>query len=313
MIEATWPGLPCGRQGTLLKLHVIARQPNTDWPAPQSPEPGAGSSLREPPSPPRFPALRIPNRSCGADPIIVKVAFAPFNNIRIGKLWVRRRTRCVTRVRPHASSPASQRPSRRCSPVTAWPGISPLDDFKAGAKRAGASLNDAYIAGGTRRYHEKLDQPIARLPMVFPVSAQTAADGLGGKRFVGGQFDAAWDEPDPVACMRQVGALTEQLPDEPAPDELLRVMPVVGRLPTPLLGKLMPGVTAAQDVQASNVPGLRSPVYLARASRISSASVPCPAARRCSRCCRTTSAAVWASTPTTPPCANRIVWWNASG
>ncbi len=144
----------------------------------------------------------------------------------------------------------------------------PLDDFKAAAKRAGASLNDAYIAGiagGFRRYHEQLGQPIAKLPIVFPVSVRTAADGLGGNRFVGGQFDAPLDEPDPVACMKTVGAFVETLRAEPALDVLLRVMPIVGRLPTPLLGKMMSGVTAAQDVQATNVPGLRRPVYIAGA------------------------------------------------
>ena len=144
----------------------------------------------------------------------------------------------------------------------------PLDAFKAASKRSGASLNDAYIAGiagGFRRYHEQLGQPIDKLPMVFPVSVRTAADGLGGNHFVGGQFDAPLDEPDPVACMKQVGAFVEHLREEPALDVLLRVMPVVGRLPTPLLGKMMSGVTAAQDVQATNVPGLRHPVYIAGA------------------------------------------------
>lgn len=120
-------------------------------------------------------------------------------------------------------------------------------------------------SGGFRRYHEQLGQPIAKLPIVFPVSVRTAADGLGGNRFVGGQLDAPLDEPDPVACMKKVGAFVEKLREEPALDVLLRVMPVVGRLPTPLLSKMMSGVTAAQDVQASNVPGLRRPVYIAGA------------------------------------------------
>lgn len=120
-------------------------------------------------------------------------------------------------------------------------------------------------SGGFRRYHEQLGQPIGKLPMVFPVSVRTAADGLGGNHFVGGQFDAPLDESDPGACMKQVGAFVEQLREEPALDVLLRVMPVVGRLPTPLLGKMMSGVPAAQDVQATNVPGRRHPVYIAGA------------------------------------------------
>jgi len=144
----------------------------------------------------------------------------------------------------------------------------PLDAFKAAAKRSGASMNDAYIAGlagGFRRYHEQLGVAHSKLPMMFPISVRTAADGLGGNRFVGGQFDAPLDESDPAACMRQVGAFVEKLRAEPALDVLLRVMPLVGNLPSPVLSRMMSGITSAQDVQASNVPGLRRPVYIAGA------------------------------------------------
>ncbi len=51
----------------------------------------------------------------------------------------------------------------------------------------------------------------------------------------------------------------------PAIDALSVVAPALSRLPSAALNMLVSGMTGSHDVQASNVPGLAHPVYLAGA------------------------------------------------
>ncbi len=128
-------------------------------------------------------------------------------------------------------------------------------------------MNDGYVAavlGGFRLYHERLGQPIATMPVAIPVSLRSASDEAGGNRFSGIRFAGPVGEVDPaerIALVReQVIQGTGELIDVGG-----MVSPLVNRLPTPLLARVTASLTAGNDVQMSNIPGIPYPVYLAGA------------------------------------------------
>ncbi|MGH8455889.1 MAG: wax ester/triacylglycerol synthase domain-containing protein [Stenotrophobium sp.] len=144
----------------------------------------------------------------------------------------------------------------------------PLAEFKTAAKAAGGSLNDAFIAallGGFRRYHEHFGETLEQLPIAFPISLRSGDDPMGGNRFAGARFAAPMGERDPVERMRQIREFVLSARTEPAIDVLSRFSPVLMNLPGPALSRMIFRQTASQDLQASNVPGISHPVYLAGA------------------------------------------------
>jgi WS/DGAT/MGAT family acyltransferase len=144
----------------------------------------------------------------------------------------------------------------------------PLADLRAAGKAAGGSLNDAYVAallGAFRRYHERLGVDVEHMPVGLPVSLRKADDPAGGNRFGGARFAAPVAEPDPGERIRAVREFMLTAREEPALAYLDFVAPVLSLLPTSLLVSLTAGVADSQDFQASNVPGLGHPVYLAGA------------------------------------------------
>jgi diacylglycerol O-acyltransferase len=141
----------------------------------------------------------------------------------------------------------------------------PVDDLRAVAKAAGGSINDAYLAGVCavlRRYHEALGCPVDDLPLALPISTRTDDDPAGGNRFTGATIAAPVGELDPAERIRLIGARVGAARAEPALDAMTGLLPLVVRLPTPLLAA-MAGRAATIDVQASNVPGYPVPVYVA--------------------------------------------------
>lgn len=144
----------------------------------------------------------------------------------------------------------------------------PLADLKAAGKAGGGSLNDAYLAavlGGFRRYHEHFGVRVETMPMGIPISLRGSADSLGGNRFAGARFAAPVGEPDPSKRMRQIREFVLNTREEPAIDATGLLAPVLSRLPAPVLAWISGSITSANDVQASNVPGIPWPVYLAGA------------------------------------------------
>lgn len=144
----------------------------------------------------------------------------------------------------------------------------PLDGFKAAARHAGATLNDAFIAGlmgGFARYHRRYGPVPQALPITFPISLRRDTDAAGGNRFVAGQFAAPLSEPDPLRRMRQIGERVARIRQERALDLPMRLMPLINRLPTPLIAKAIGAKLAGQDLQISNVPGIRPKVFMAGA------------------------------------------------
>lgn len=143
-----------------------------------------------------------------------------------------------------------------------------LDELKAAARAGGCSVNDAYLAavlGTFRRFYEHLGVHVEQLPMAIPISLREEDDPHGGNRLTGARFAAPVGERDPLIRMAQVAALTKRAREEPAIGFLDAVAPALSRLPAPALVGLASTMTAASDVQASNIPGLREPVFVAGA------------------------------------------------
>ena len=144
----------------------------------------------------------------------------------------------------------------------------PLSDLKAASKAAQGSLNDVFLAGlvgGFRRYHEEMGVSLAKMPIGFPISLRTENDPMGGNKFAGSQYAAPLDIVDPVECVRHIQSFVKETRAEPALDIMIRMMPVVTRLPLAAITAMTADFTAAQDAQVSNVPGIPYPVYMAGA------------------------------------------------
>jgi WS/DGAT/MGAT family acyltransferase len=141
-------------------------------------------------------------------------------------------------------------------------------DLRGAGKTAGGSLNDAFLAallGGFRRYHEELGQPVERIPMAVPISVRRASDGDGGNRIAGARLAGPVGITDPIERIRAVGAIIRAARAEPAIEALGLIAPGLSRLPGPLISQVAGGLTKSNDLQASNLPGIREDVYLAGA------------------------------------------------
>jgi diacylglycerol O-acyltransferase len=144
----------------------------------------------------------------------------------------------------------------------------PLADLKAAGKAAGGSVNDAFLAallGAFRHYHEHFGVEIDKLPIAIPISLRATDDPMGGNRFAGARLAAPVGEPDPRERIRRVREFVLSARDEPAIDALSVLAPVLSRLPTDMLIRLISQYARGHDLQASNVPGIAHPVYLAGA------------------------------------------------
>ena len=141
----------------------------------------------------------------------------------------------------------------------------PLSALKAAAKAAQGSLNDVFLAGlvgGFSRYHEEMGVSLSKMPIGFPISLRTENDPMGGNKFAGSQYAAPLDIPDPVERVRHIQKFVKETRAEPALDVMIRMMPVVTRLPLAAVTAMTADFTAAQDAQISNVPGIPYPVYM---------------------------------------------------
>jgi diacylglycerol O-acyltransferase / wax synthase len=144
-----------------------------------------------------------------------------------------------------------------------------LAPLRAAGRAAGGSLNDAYLAallGGFRRYHLELGGLVpARIPMGMPVNTRDPSDPMGGNHWAGTRFSAPLDVTDPAARVRRVHDIVRAVTGERVVDALGIIAPLLAVLPAPVLARIQGGATSANDLQASNIPGMRRPTYLAGA------------------------------------------------
>jgi WS/DGAT/MGAT family acyltransferase len=142
----------------------------------------------------------------------------------------------------------------------------PLADLKAAGKAVGGSVNDAFLAGilgAFRLFHEHAGVHVDYLPMAIPVSLRSADDPLGGNKFAGARLPGPVGEADPAERIRQIREFILTVRGEPAIGFLELLAPVMNKLPSAALTELAGNLTNVSDVQASNIPGVGWPVYLA--------------------------------------------------
>ena len=171
-------------------------------------------------------------------------------------------------------SPALRRRGTRRRLLVHEVGVEELK--RAGRAAAGGTLNDAYLAGvlgALRRYHEAIGVPLEHSPMAVPVYGRSggptglaaAEHAPGGNHFSAIRFAGPVGEADPAVRIRTLGALVAAGREEPAlaaTDVLARVF---ARTPEVLLAEIS-RQQGQLDVQASNVAGFPSSVYLAGAA-----------------------------------------------
>jgi WS/DGAT/MGAT family acyltransferase len=143
-----------------------------------------------------------------------------------------------------------------------------LAELKAAGKAVGGSVNDCFLAGvlgAFRRYHEHFGQSVDQLPMAIPISLRDSNDPMGGNKFTGARFVAPMGEADPRIRIQLVREFILNVRAEPAIGFLGLISPVLSKLPGAVLTEITANLTKVSDVQASNIPGLSHPVYLAGA------------------------------------------------
>ncbi len=142
-----------------------------------------------------------------------------------------------------------------------------LARLKAAAKSAGGTLNDAYLAGlcgALARYHEALFMPVEALPLGLPISTRRPGDEEGGNRFVAAVLAAPLAERDAAARMKSIAEQMRQIRAERGIDYAEWTAPWLVALPTGVSSRVVSALRPP-DVQASNVPGPRAPIFLAGA------------------------------------------------
>ena len=143
-----------------------------------------------------------------------------------------------------------------------------VDTLRAAGRAAGGTLGDAYVAallGGFRRYHEAFGVSIDEMPMAMPISLRQNDHPMGGNRFAGARLAAPVGEADPAERIRLVHDFVLGARAEPAADALGLIAPALNLVPTPLITRWYAAQTGGLDLQASNVPGIPYPVYIAGA------------------------------------------------
>lgn len=142
----------------------------------------------------------------------------------------------------------------------------PLAELRTGGRTAGGTLNDAYLAGlvgGLRYYHQHHGVEVGDLPIGFPVSLRRPEHGLGGNQFGGATIAGPSSEPDPASRIKLVRERVLGVRDEPALNFIAAGSSVLSRLPGQVLAGMTLRFTRSIDMQASNIPGLNRPAYIA--------------------------------------------------
>jgi len=142
-----------------------------------------------------------------------------------------------------------------------------LSELKTVSKSLGGSVNDGFLtalSGALGRYHEALGMPISRIPVTIPISIRVEGDQVGGNRFTHGLLEAPIGEPDPQRRLEDIREQILRARDSAHYDLSGMMARVFGYLPSTVIARVI-NSTTPPDIQASNVPGPRSDLYLAGA------------------------------------------------
>ncbi|MDQ6836964.1 MAG: WSD1 family O-acyltransferase [Actinomycetota bacterium] len=101
--------------------------------------------------------------------------------------------------------------------------------------------------------------------MSIPVSVRKPEDPEGTNRIASARIAGPVAIADPAERMIRIGQLLREARGEPAIEASVAMAPMVARLPGSVIARFGGGMTKSNDLQASNIPGLREDVYLAGA------------------------------------------------
>ncbi|MBI5089877.1 MAG: wax ester/triacylglycerol synthase family O-acyltransferase [Actinobacteria bacterium] len=133
------------------------------------------------------------------------------------------------------------------------------------AHRAGATLNDAFLAGvveGLRRYHERHGSTLEALRINMPVNLRRPDDPPGANRFVPVRMVVPIEVDDAPERMRRIDGISRAWRDEPALPVTDLISGVLTRLHPVVSTSFMAGMLKCVDVVATNVPGFDRAAYL---------------------------------------------------
>lgn len=135
----------------------------------------------------------------------------------------------------------------------------PLAELKAAAKKAGGTLNDAFVAGvveGMRLYHERHDAPVERLRMTMPINVREGEKAKkAGNQFVPARFEVPMQVLDPVERIKRIGEAVRQQRSEPALPLVDEISSFLNRFPAPISAQIFGSMLKGVDFVTSNVPG----------------------------------------------------------
>jgi diacylglycerol O-acyltransferase len=135
------------------------------------------------------------------------------------------------------------------------------DGLAAAARRHGATINDAFLAGitgGMRRYHEVHELEVGRLRVAMPVSLRTDDHEAGGNHVTVMRFIVPVDVTDAGFRMRASHSQVAAIRAEPAIGYTELIAGALSALPTSVIGTMLKRI----DFLASNVPGVPVPLHL---------------------------------------------------
>jgi len=170
----------------------------------------------------------------------------------------------LARILAPVAPPSPLLSGRSMSRRVLWSEVS-LYELKRAAKAGGGSLNDAYLAalaGGLRRYHEKLGVPVEVLSLACPINRRVPGSEAGGNHWSAATIRLPVGEPDPRARMRDIGAAVGAARSEVALDSPMALAPLLDRMPDRVVEAVTRSIPRP-DIQASNIPGQTSDLYVA--------------------------------------------------
>lgn len=141
----------------------------------------------------------------------------------------------------------------------------PLTSFRAAAKAAGGTVNDAFVAAmieGLERYHERHGAHADALRMTMPINVREGEKGhKAGNQFVPARFEVPFGVREPIARMRRIGELVRQQRSEPALPLIDEISALLNRFPAAVSAQIFGSMLKGVDFVTSNVPGPPMDVY----------------------------------------------------
>jgi WS/DGAT/MGAT family acyltransferase len=136
-----------------------------------------------------------------------------------------------------------------------------LAELKGAARRAGGSLNDAFLAGvtgGLRLYHQRHGVDVDELHVTMPISIRTDGDPVGGNRISLMRFDLPVGLADPSGRIQRIHERAGAVRREVSLPYTQQIAGALNRVPRWYIGWVLRHV----DFLASDVPGIPVPVFL---------------------------------------------------